>query len=68
MNRQFGKTDKAAKSAEFQMTKTATAVRSLGRDSTAATSSMGTLAKVIGGIMTLQAPVPSSTWPKPTAR
>ncbi|WP_188588485.1 tape measure protein, partial [Achromobacter denitrificans] len=54
MNRQFGKTDKAAKSAEFQMTKTATAVRSLGRDSTAATSSMGTLAKVIGGIMTLQ--------------
>ncbi|TKR55710.1 hypothetical protein D7I39_10080 [Allopusillimonas ginsengisoli] len=54
LNKQFGKTDKAAKDAQFQMTKTATAVRGLGKESTSASSSIGGLTKVLGGLLTLQ--------------
>ena len=54
MNRQFSRTDKAAESAQFQMTKTAAAVRNLGRESDAAASAMGGLTGVIAGLLTLQ--------------
>lgn len=54
MNRQFAKTDKAANDVQFQMTKTATAVRGLGQESAGATSSLGGLGKVLGGLLTIQ--------------
>ncbi|MGN5537808.1 tape measure protein [Alcaligenes sp. Lyrl_28] len=54
LERQFGKTDKAAGEANFTMTKTAAAVRGLGRDADGASSSLGGLGKVLGGLLTLQ--------------
>lgn len=54
MNRQFSRTDKAANSAQFQMTKTAAAVKGLGRESDAATAAMRGLSGVIAGLVTLQ--------------
>jgi tape measure domain-containing protein len=54
MNRQFSRTDKAANSAQFQMTKTAAAVKGLGREADSASSSLGGFGKVLGGLLTLQ--------------
>ncbi|OAE52882.1 hypothetical protein A7J71_18110 [Achromobacter insolitus] len=54
MNRQFARTDKAANSAQFQMTKTASAVKGLGRESDQAAISMRGLTGVIAGLVTLQ--------------
>src|SRR5690606_7278 len=54
LNRQFKRTDKAANDTQFAMTKTATAVRGLGRESTVAASGVGGLTKVLGGLLTLR--------------
>src|SRR5690606_30606913 len=54
LNRQFDRTDRAAASAQFQMTKTAQAVKNLGRESSAAASQMSSLAKMVTGLITLQ--------------
>ncbi len=54
LGKTFGRTDKAANAAEFQLTKTAAAVKSLGRESSGASSALGGLGKVLGGLLTLQ--------------
>jgi tape measure domain-containing protein len=54
MNKRFGQTDKAANQAQFQMTKTAAAVKGLGKEADSASSSLGGLTKVFGGLLTLQ--------------
>jgi hypothetical protein len=50
----FSRTDKAANQANFQMNKTAAAVRGIGKESQAASVSLGSLAKLVGGLVTLQ--------------
>lgn len=54
MNKRFGQTDKAANQAQFQMTQTAAAVKGLGKEADSASSSLGGLTKVFGGLLTLQ--------------
>lgn len=53
-NKRFDQTDKAANQAQFQMTKTAAAVKGLGKEADSASSSLGGLTKVFGGLLTLQ--------------
>lgn len=54
LNKTFDRTDKAANQATFQMTKTAQAVKGLGRESQTAAGSIGSFSKVLGGLLTLQ--------------
>ncbi|OZI57672.1 tape measure protein [Bordetella genomosp. 4] len=54
LERQFKRTDKAASQSQFQMTKTAQAVRSLGRESSAASSNVANLARVMGALIGIQ--------------
>ncbi|MBV7482528.1 tape measure protein [Bordetella sp. BOR01] len=54
VNQRFGQTDKAAGKAEMQMTKTAQAVKGLGKESQSTATAMDGLLKVIGGYLTLQ--------------
>ncbi|WP_080684526.1 tape measure protein [Achromobacter xylosoxidans] len=54
MNKRFDQTDKAANQAQFQMTKTAVAVKGLGREATASTSALKGLSGVLAGVISLQ--------------
>ncbi len=54
LERRFSKTDKAANEANFTMTKTAAAIKGMGGEASGASSSLGSLAKVLGGLLTLQ--------------
>lgn len=54
VEKRFGKTDKAAASTEMRMTKTAAAIRGMGREADGASSSLGGLGKILGGILTIQ--------------
>ena len=54
LNQQFKKTDKAANDTQFAMTKTAAAVRGLGRESATASAGIGGLSKALGGLLTLR--------------
>ncbi|KAA0910687.1 tape measure protein [Pusillimonas sp. ANT_WB101] len=55
LNKQFAKTDKAANDTQFQMTKTATAVKSIGAESNAARSGVAGLYGALAGLVTLRA-------------
>src|SRR5690606_15434287 len=54
LNKRFAQTDKAANDVSFKMTKTAQAVKGLGRESSFAANQLSGLAKLIGGLLTLQ--------------
>lgn len=54
LQKTFDRTDKAANQANFQMNKTAVAVKSIGRESQTAASSLGGLTKLLGGYLTMQ--------------
>lgn len=54
LGKTFSRTDRAANAAQFQMTKTAQAVKGLGRESETTRGSLGGLGKVLGGILTIQ--------------
>lgn len=55
LNKTFSKTDKAANDTRFQLTKTAAAVKNLGRDSGAASAAMSALSGVLKGLLTVHA-------------
>lgn len=55
LNKTFARTDKAANQAQFQMTKTATAVKGLGAESTATRASVSGLYGALAGLMSLRA-------------
>nr|WP_315528300.1 tape measure protein [uncultured Achromobacter sp.] len=54
MNKRFDQTDKAANQAQFQMTKTAAAVKGLGRETTVSSSALKGLTGVLAGLVSLQ--------------
>lgn len=54
LEKQFKRTDKAAGDSQFQMTKTAQAVKNLGRESNAASSQLSGLTRLLGGVLSLQ--------------
>src|SRR5690606_25446047 len=55
LNKTFSRTDKAANQAQFQMTKTAAAVKNLGAESSAARSSVSGLYGALAGLVSLRA-------------
>lgn len=55
LNKTFNKTDKAANEAQFQMTKTAAAVKGLGTQSAAARSNVSGLYGALAGLVSLRA-------------
>lgn len=54
MNKRFDQTDKAANQAQFQMTKTAAAVKGLGREATVSSSALRGLTGLLAGLVSLQ--------------
>ncbi|CAM3794646.1 tape measure domain-containing protein [Kerstersia gyiorum] len=54
LQKTFDRTDKAANDATFTLTKTAAAVKGLGAEANGASSSLGSLGKVLGGLLTIQ--------------
>ncbi len=55
LNKTFGRTDKAANQAQFQMTKTAAAVKGLGAESSAARANVSNLYGALAGLVSLRA-------------
>src|SRR5690606_13893756 len=55
LNKTFSRTDKAANQAQFQMTKTAAAVKNLGAESSAARANVSNLYGALAGLMSLRA-------------
>lgn len=54
LGKTFSRTDRAAKEASFTMTKTATAVKSMGDVGNEAANSMGRLVRLLGGLVAIQ--------------
>lgn len=54
LTKKFGESEAAGKQAEFQMKKTAQAIKSMGSESNMASSAMGNLVKVAAGLMSLR--------------
>lgn len=54
LGRQFKRTDQAANDTQFQMTKTAQAVKGMGQESVGAKSALGGLVKVMGAMLGVQ--------------
>lgn len=54
LTKKFGESEAAGKQAEFQMKKTAQAIKGMGSESNMASSAMGNLVKVAAGLMSLR--------------